>query len=546
MRRALPNASQVRRLHEILCFLRAYPDNSVLLARVEMMLASFARRADLAAHRESLADSGIAGTPIRFRFFAPAALWLARRWGARITIEWDRFENRELLERWIPLLALYSETPGIDEYAYDAREWIELMKGPGETDAAFLARRIAALPAGPFVREKLYDELDPPLRLEPGPDTPSRTAARHVPMPVVFQTGPLARSRPDLREEILRPPVSVRAASPREAGRLIDLAREAMVTRERDLDVFSYGNPRDVRLVDCGGGLQFACIGMLPERRLLLESVYGFLTLRNGVPIGYVLSGSLFRSAEVAYNVFDTFRGAEAAAVYARVLAMMRHLFGADTFTIDPYQLGRGNPEALLSGAWWFYQKLGFRPRDRATLRLMNGEESTDAQEPGPPVEPPGPRAACLHEPLLVLRPAAGRCPGEPLPAGRRAEDHALSRAAVRSGPGGRAEVVPGRGGPPRRAARRCAGFTRDEREAWARWSPLILILPGLESWSAAERRALVEVVRAKGGPRESDFIARFDRHPKLMRAVASPCPGERRLKRGAPDPSRRDAPAGG
>src|SRR4029077_15288644 len=136
---------------------------------------------------------------------------------------------------------------------------------------------------------------------------------------------------------------------------LIDLAREAMVTRSRDLDVFCWGDPRDVRLVDAGGGLQCACIGALPERRLLLESVYGFLTLKNGVPIGYVLCSALFGSSEIAYNVFETFEGAQAGPVFGRVLRMGRSLFGSDSLTIYPYQLGHDNKEALVSGAWWFY-----------------------------------------------------------------------------------------------------------------------------------------------------------------------------------------------
>ena len=37
---------------------------------------------------------------------------------------------------------------------------------------------------------------------------------------------------------------------------------------------------------------------------------------------------------------------------------------------------------------------------------------------------------------------------------------------------------------------------------------------------TAAEKRALVAVVRAKGGRRESDFVLQFDRHRKLRRAV--------------------------
>ena len=38
--------------------------------------------------------------------------------------------------------------------------------------------------------------------------------------------------------------------------------------------------------------------------------------------------------------------------------------------------------------------------------------------------------------------------------------------------------------------------------------------------WSAGEKRALAEVVRAKGGRRESDFVLRFDRHRRLREAL--------------------------
>ena len=104
-----------------------------------------------------------------------------------------------------------------------------------------------------------------------------------------------------------------------------------MVTRQRDLDVFQWGDPDDVRLVALStDGLTFVVIGAVPERRLLLESVYGFLTLKNGVPIGYVLVSALFGSSEIAYNVFETFRGGESGRIYGKVLASTRHLFGSD------------------------------------------------------------------------------------------------------------------------------------------------------------------------------------------------------------------------
>ena len=67
-------------------------------------------------------------------------------------------------------------------------------------------------------------------------------------------------------------------------------------------------------------------------------------------------------------------------------------------------------------------------------------------------------------------------------------------------------------------------GFSRGERMAWERWSPLILILPGVKRWSRQNKRELVRVVRAKGGRRELDFVRLFDRHRPLRRAVLKLC----------------------
>ena len=520
-RARVPRTSEVLRLHELACFWQAYPENEAILAEVDRLLGSFDRRRDLRHHARRLADSGIAGTEIRFRFFAPTAQWLAERWPHRLTIDWRDFENRDRLEPLLPLLAHFAVSPALDEYEAPTREWIERMKGPHESDAAFLIRRFATLGVDPFVREALWDELDVPIRLQPAGTTPSRSRAKLKGQRIVWQRGPLSRARPEIPEDLLRRPRSVRAVSRREGERLIDRAREAMITRSRDLDVFSYGDPRDVRMIDCGEGLEFACIGSLPERRLLLESVYGYLTLKNGVPIGYVLTASLFGSAEIAYNVFETFRGAEAAPIYGWVMAMTRHLFGCDTFAVVPYQLGEGNDEAIESGAWWFYHNVGFRPRDRAAARLMRRELRRVRRDPEHRSSAATLRRlarACVY--LSLARPRPDVIGELPLAQVGFATMKALSRrfGSDREGAGracgDEARALLG--------VRSHAGWTTGERLAWARWTPVILILPGLARWSAAERRALVRVVRAKGGRRESEFVRRFDAHAKLRRAIGS------------------------
>lgn len=515
----LARAREVGRLHEVLCFARAYPDDPGVLARVEGMLGRFPARADLRRHRAALRDTGIAGTEIRFPFFLFTAEWLARRWGDRMTVDWGAFGQKRPLERLLHLFALYAETPALDEYALPVRAWVARMKGPGETDAAFLIRRFRAALPDPFVREAFFEELDIPIRLAPGPDTPSRTRAKRPVRRVAFQEGPLLRTRPAVERELRRAPLAVRPVPPREAGRIIDLARAAMVTRSRDLDVFAHGDRRDVRLVDWGGGLQFALIGAVPERRLLLEAVYGMLTLRNGVPVGYVLVSALFSSSEIAYNVFDTFRGAEAGAIYGRVLATVHHVFGSDRFTIFPYQLGHENTEALRSGAWWFYQKMGFRPREPGALRTMRRELARMRADPRH-------RSSIATLESLAAenlffergRPRADVIGVLPLPnVGLRVTEYVANRfgsdreAATRTCAREAASLL---------GLRSFARLSAGERLAWERWSPLLLVLPGIGRWSPEEKRALIDVVRAKGGRRESDYALLFDRHRPLRRAV--------------------------
>jgi len=354
---ALPSAAAVLRLHELLCFWRAYPDDAPLLRQIETMLADFGSRRDLRRRRRALVDSGVAGTEIHYEFYMQMAQWLARQWPDRLQIDWPNFENRAALDKIMNLLALYNETPGLDEFAFPVRDWIERLKGPAETDAGFVVNRFKDLDLDTFTREYFYDSLQIPMIVTAGTGGPDRTRAKVAGAKIHYQTGPLNFQRPDLRPEMKRPPLSVRAVSERKGQEIINLAREAMVTRSRDLDIFAFGDPRDVRMIDCGDGLQFAAIGAIPERRLMFEVVYGFLTIKNGVPVGYVLNSALFGSVEVAYNIFETYRGGEAGFMYGRLLATLLHLFEADTFTIYPYQLGGdGNQEGLASGAWWFWR----------------------------------------------------------------------------------------------------------------------------------------------------------------------------------------------
>jgi hypothetical protein len=289
-----------------------------------------------------------------------------------------------------------------------------------------------------------------------------------------------------------------------------------MATRARALEAFSYANARDAWLIDDGDGLAYALSGVIAERRHTVAAIYGGLNLRNGVPIGYLQVDVVGRTAALSFNTFDTFRGGEAAFTFARLLAALRHAFGATSFSIEPYQLGQGNEEGIASGAWWFYYKLGFRPRDPATLKLARAELERMRRNRRHRSSAATLRALASQHVFFDLDPVRSH-PLPPLATlGMRVGNFLSQRA----------------GGDRERALRDCAsealqqcgldslrGFGSDQKVAWQRWAPLVVMLKP-NTWTEAERRALADVIRAKGGRSEREFVSLYAAHPRLDTAI--------------------------
>lgn len=500
-RTTLATSEQVRRLHEVLCLLRAYPDNAAVLRQVESMLAGFSRRRDLRVHKDALAYSGIAGTLTWFPFFYPTARWIAARWPDALRLDRSDIEAEQSLAKLLPALVTPIEAHALREAHLPGYAALDRLRGR-RRDATFVIERVAAMPGTEVTREAFYDAINPSCELLPAPGVPSRTLAHFPGAPRAWQTAPLPRGRPVLRNEISRAPRSIRRASARDAEALLALAHGAMITRQRDLDSIAYGNARDVWIVDDGGGLAFVLIGMVPERRAALPALYGGLSLQNGVPIGYQQADFLGRSAAISFNTFETFRGGASAHVFARWLAVLHAFSGATTFSIEPYQLGQGNEEGIASGAWWFYTKLGFRPRARAALELAAGELKRQRARADYRSAPDVLRRLAAHHVFLDLDPKdaaplllptqiglrvgaylAAWAPGERDQALARANELALARCGVTN----------------------LRGFSRDERVAWSRLAPLFAALP-LRGWTSAERADLLAMARKKGARSERGY----------------------------------------
>jgi hypothetical protein len=62
---------------------------------------------------------------------------------------------------------------------------------------------------------------------------------------------------------------------------------------------------------------------------------------------------------------------------------LFRQELGVNVFVVDPYQIGHENAEAIESGAFWFYRKMGFRPVEPEIAALTAREEARMQRTPG-------------------------------------------------------------------------------------------------------------------------------------------------------------------
>jgi hypothetical protein len=516
-------------LHETLCFARAYPDNQAVLDLVQNLLDRWERRADVHALGKALQGLGMAGVANAYPFFWPTARWLAERWPGALHVDWDSVEDADGVASLLQLLMPRAESPALEELPLTARQWLQRLKRDDEGDGTFLVRRFAEASMDERWRENVFDSLEVPFVLAPARGTPSRTASLIAGLPLCWQTHARSTARPNLKREIEHPPKRMRHVNHKRGAELVDAARVAMLTRERDLEQIAYAYPGDAWIIEDEDGLCFVALGKVPERRFVLEATYVYLVVKNGMPVGYLQGSGLGGWAEINYNIFPPWRGRDAAAIYARSLAVINAFQHVSTFIVDPYQLGADNEEAIESGAWWFYYKLGFRPRDREARALALREQERATKRASYRSSRSTLRKLAAFPMVLQLYDRPRFPYGGVGPVGLQAS-HCLSErgGGLRSEGLARTseEAAVLLGG--KRDVRE--GLRGHERDAFAEWSAIVLSLPGVSRWSPAQRRGLLDVIKARGGRTEHAYVKALQRAPWVVDALAALAKGKNPL----------------
>lgn len=493
---------ELQALHEDLLFLCAFAGSAAIARTARKLLGTMSQRlrALPAAERARADDSGIAGSITRHVYPFPLARWLA---GSEVAdIDWRAVEDETALDAVLRALLAPAAREAYDSGDYAAREFAAIARPLAcRSDLRWLSSNARG--------EDDWDRAEASIAWQIGDSRHSVTCNVLAGVVRCPRTG-LRRPQVDVRADIATPLEAIELLPRRRAAKVIDCARAALAARCREVNAMTYPNLDEVWWCDLGEGVALAVIGIARERRLTLETNTGYLLLANGVPIGYGGVTPLFRQANTGINIFEPFRGGEAAFIWTQMLRAFHTLYGSTRFIINAYQFGAGNVEAIRSGAFWFYYRLGFRPQAKAVRTLAERE----AQR----------LAADRHHrsDARTLRALASSDLHLDLP-GFAAADHFDESLLPRAGERAARLLAAGQGAPFTLArelgADDCRRWPHHERAGFELLAPVFARL-GSEEWPAAERETLAGLLRAKGLPQERTFALRATRATAAFRAL--------------------------
>jgi hypothetical protein len=508
-----PRAQTLRAEHDRLCFERAFPRSAAERRRAERGLARCEVRA--ARVRGELRNSGIAGTTYHYPYNHRTSRWLSETYGRAVTIDWDEYRRHEWdeLASLLAVLVAPAELDGVDDEEHGSWDWMrEACARSRRTDLAWLLDRLDASRLPSELKRHLYELVELPLRWDLAG---CRDSITHLVLPArrVFTSREVQSGRPpDFRAAVREAVGPLKVVPPARADRYIRAARAALSLREREFHVIVHANPEETYRTECGRGLEIVTFGLPRALRLPLEADHGCLLLRNGVPIGYAYGAVLFDRCDIGINIFHTYREGESAYAFTRVAGLFHRHFGARDFVMRRYQVGHGNPEGIEAGAFWFYWKLGFRPIAPRVRALAEVEAARLARRRGARSDPAMLRRLARSD--LVLR------MDHDDPEGYRDFDvAAVGRAVTR--------LIERRYGGDRPAAEEDCGRrvarALDIRlsAAPAAVAPIAALIPDLDRWPAAEKRALAEALRGKDARRELNWVRALLRAPRFRRFIA-------------------------
>ncbi|MCU1331640.1 MAG: hypothetical protein JWM08_632 [Candidatus Angelobacter sp.] len=519
------DAPSLIRFHDLLLFLHAFPPGPSILRLAEQLLEKFEPRVKAVLAAGADADNfapeevaGIAGTVVEATFSYPMVCWLVKHYPDEISIQWEGYERdpqRGLIwPRFFPLM----EEDSLIEANVPYLNWLKSARGR-QDELTWLIRQFQRLPMSEKEKAALYDSLEIMVRWDMSGSRASRTLSRKPVKEFYFNRAPLIQRRQvSFADELAKPLLQVTALSLQQAEKALDLMKQTLGVRYRELYGTSNASPEWVVRSNVGRGTEIYICGLPPEKRLPLRAYLAGLTVKNGVPINYFECSSLFEWTEIGFNTFPAYRDGETAWLYAQTLRLLNQLHGTRAVSVYPYQIGDDNEEAIVSGAFWFYRKMGFRSMQPELEKLARAEEKKVLARKAYRT-PAGTLRRLSKANVVYELPDAQAGAWDKFSV--RNVGLAVQRGMARDF-GGDAEAM-------RKAAvERLARVIKVDLQrvkpqaevAFADFAVVLNLVPDLSRWSSDDKDALREIIAAKAGQNELRYVRLLQKHARLREAL--------------------------
>lgn len=318
----------------------------------------------------SLSGSGIAGSMLTCQFSLPITEWLLKKFPRSVhmhSASGDAVTGSAVLQQLFPRIEYYYTTQG----KMPLQKRIESVTAK-DGSLQQLVNAFHNSIANESTREILFDclqlftswKLDDPVF--------NRSFIKGVSLPVFYHKKIIKQV--DLASILAKPLPEKILLSTQQKNHLLDAAKASLAFYSRETEPITLASVQQVKLFACPRGLSIALYGMKPGRRLSLESYIGYMVFKNNIPVAYGGGWIFADRCKIGLNIYPPFRKGESAILFAEVLRLYQRLYGVQRFVVKPYQFGKDNNEGLQSAAFWFYYKLGFRPQDEAIAALAAAE----------------------------------------------------------------------------------------------------------------------------------------------------------------------------
>ncbi len=355
-------------LYAALLFLQAYPDNKTVYRLAGALSALLKKHiSENPVLQYKLYNSGIAGTALCAAFGFEIVKWLRKTHAAETRFDSFEKDNASIM----PLISVVmpkAESEIFQDGNATWHDWLKKLKMPGED----MLDQLIAVFNSSDIRPEVKDELWNTIGISTEIDITSQACLPQS-LTKIFYHRSLIRKTTTGKPVLKAVEVKLTKTG---AEHIIDCSRMILVQHLREIDPISFTAATLISYYHLPRGFSIALMEMVPERRHPVDSYLGYMVFKNGLPVAYAGSWILFDSGRIGLNVFPGYRGGETRYIFEQVLQLHANVYRLKRFSVDPYQVGKDNPDGIHSGAFWVYYHAGFRPIDKKQYELAATEDA--------------------------------------------------------------------------------------------------------------------------------------------------------------------------